>query len=91
MVRDAEARGKATGHGARARKRAERAIAEGRTPGKPGPKANPEKVAARVEEAARPLAGQPEALGEVLRRVFERLAQNPRALAALLPEEGDLR
>lgn len=91
MMARVVARGKASGHGARARRRAEQAIAEGRRPGKPGPKADPAKVEARVEEAARALAGQPEALGSVLRRVFARLAEDPRALAELLPEKEDLR
>lgn len=91
MVSEATERGKRSGHGARARRRAEQAIADGRRPGKPGPKADPAKVEARVEEAARSLAGQPEALGSVLRRVFAKLADDPRALAVLLPESEDLR
>ena len=36
MLQELVARGKASGHAARARRRAERAIADGRTPGKPG-------------------------------------------------------
>ncbi|HSN16437.1 MAG TPA: hypothetical protein VLT61_17515 [Anaeromyxobacteraceae bacterium] len=34
---------------------------------------------------------QPEHIGNVLGRVFARLAQDPNALAALLPEKDDLR
>lgn len=79
MVQLLEARGKTTGNGARARRRAERAIAAGRVPGKPG---NPGGVG----------MGRPEldpdgpfaAVGAELRRVRHAGGLTQGALAAAL-------
>lgn len=76
MVQQLVARGKASGHGARTRERAERAIREGRTPGKPGPARKPRPLGEILQDVARLIRESPDAV---------------KALAALLPEKDDLR
>jgi hypothetical protein len=77
MMSEAIERGKRSGHAARARRRAERAIEEGRTPGKPGPRKAPEHIGRILSRVRRLIVARDPAALAVLR--------------LLLPEEGDLR